>query len=372
VTDPAATLRALNQIAAGHLKTLGQIQLEVTGEPDRLTGAGTLYGQQASRVTGVARLMAEQRESLTQQWWGFAGQNFQGDAKGLVEKLAMVENGLRRERNRMNSAGRLLRTARSTVDGEILDFDAKANAITARVNNNIEPNYLLSEMNKAGNDAVQRSLTAQAKASNGLGVLFETGADPLGLPYDAWRAKKEYDSLVNYIHKEMVDNSHSPEAARMRWMNDGSIADSLRASMVWYDMVASDQPWDHKWKLNDLYELKRRGTSEYQGSSDFYSPMPAAPASISYQVWSNIHYGYVGKEVGFTETWLQFGAGTADYLARGKLDPGDAVAIDIGFELRRNYAPDELRPEHINAAIIRRYDDLVMYGKIRPTTEWDR
>jgi hypothetical protein len=59
-------------------------------------------------------------------------------------------------------------------------------------------------------------------------------------------------------------------------------------------------------------------------------------------------------------------------LARGKLDPGDAVAIDIGFELRRNYAPDELRPEHINAAIIRRYDDLVMYGKIRPTTEWDR
>lgn len=371
MTDPAATLRALNQIAAGHLKTLGQIQLEVTGEPDRLTGAGTLYGQQASRVTGVARLMAEQRESLTQQWWGFAGQNFQGDAKGLVEKLAMVENGLRRERNRMNSASRLLRTARSTVDGEILDFDPKANAITARVYHNVEPSLLLSEMDKAGNDAVQRSLTAQAKASKELGKLFKSGGDPLGMPYDAWRAGKEYDSLVNYIHKEMVDNAKSVAVSQMRKLNDTFVGSPI-ANKMWYDKVASDQPWDHKWKLRDLYELQRRGTSEYQGSSDFYSPMPAAPASISYQVWSNIHYGYVGKEAGFTETWLQFGAGTADYWERGKLDPGDAAAIDIGFELRRNYAPDELRPEHINAAIIRRYDELVDKGKIRPTTEWDR
>jgi uncharacterized protein YukE len=374
VNDLVATLRALNQMTTGYLNALGKIQQEVTGEPDRLEAVGAQHGRAAGQMNRTARLMADQHDSLSGNWGGFAGETNQQDLKGQVEKLAVAENGLRRERNRLNESARLLRTTRSTVDGEITEFTKRANEVIGNVGC-APPADLTNALKTAGDAAVQRSLTAQKDAGTALGRLFASGDTLNGLPYDAWRAGKEYDSLVNYIHKEMVDNARSSSVADMKKWNS-SIVTAPYANKLWYDQVAPDHPWDHKPKIKELYGMSERPLNEYQGSRDFWSPVPAPggqpPAGVSYQVWSNIHYGYVGLEAGFSETWLQAGAHGADVVMRQKIDWGDATAIGIGAELRREYAPHELRPEHINAAIMRHYDELVTRGKIRPTPAWER
>jgi len=383
VTDPAATLQALRQTITEYLTALGKIQQEVTGEPDRLEAVGAQSSRSATRVTGAARLMAEQHDSLSGNWGGFAGDTNQQSLKGLVEKLAVVENGLRREYKRLTAASRLLRATRSTVDGEIAEFAKKANEIIGNVGC-VAPDALTEALKKAGEDAFQRSLAEQKKAGTELGKLFTSGDLPLGLPYDAWRADKEYDSLVDYIHKEMVDNSQSSEVAEIKGQNE-SLLTTPEANLLWIDKVRPGHDWDHKPKIKDLYGMAQRPLYEYQGSRDYWSPVPAPagqpPAMVSYQVWSNIHYGYVGREAGFSESWLKTGANFADVdslgdaytFARGRaIDPGDEAAIGIGTELRRDYAPEQLRPEHINAAIMRHYDELVAKGKIRPTPAWER
>lgn len=381
MTEFAATLQALRQTTTGYLTILAKIQQEVTGEPDRLEAVGAQSGRSATRVNGAARLMAEQHDSLAGNWGGFAGEANQQDLKRQVENLAVVENGLRRERNRLNESARLLRRTRSTVDGEITEFTKKANEIIRNLGG-VAPEALTEALKKAGDDAVQRSLAEQEKAGKELGNLTKSGTALIGLPYDAWRADKEYDSLVNYIHKEMVDNSRSPELDQIKEKNQ-SLLTTPRANKLWYDQVAADQPWDHKPKIRELYGMSERPMYSYDGDRDSWSPMPVGPSDrppgmISYQVWSNIHYGYVGKEAGFSETWLKLGANLADVHSVGDavtvagfrpVDPGDEVAIGIGLELRREYSPEQLRPEHINAAIMRHYGDLVKYGKIQGMPE---
>lgn len=372
MTDPAAALRLLTFVTTGHLNALGMIQQKVTGEPDRLTEAAARHAREATRVTEVGRLLAEQRESLTKQWSGFAGLNFQGDAKALVEKLAVVERVLLRERHRLSSASKLLRNTRSVVDEIIATFSKQAKEIIGRIGCE-ELTELTNRLDSAGQTAFRRALEEQKAAGTALDKLFSSADAPPVLPYDAWRTDKEYDSLVNYIHREMVDNSQSHWVDRMKKMNEFHTTAPV-ANGLWVERVAPGRPWDHKPKIKDLYGMSPSRLYEWDGNRDYWSPMPATPdgrpqGMVSYQVWSNIHYGYVGLEAGFSEPWLKFGADATDWVMRQKTDPGDAVAIEIGAQLRRDYPPELLRPEHVDAAIMARYQDLVRAGKIQSVPE---
>jgi hypothetical protein len=371
VTDPATAHRLLTHITTGHLNTLGRIQQKVTGDPDRLTEAAERHAREATRVTEAGRLLAERRESLTTQWSGFASQKVLGDAKALVEKLAVVEKVLLRERYRLNSASKLLRHTRSVVDEIIATFSKQAKEIIGSIGCE-ELTELTNRLDTAGRTAFRRALEEQKAAGTALGKLFSSADVPPVLPYDAWRVDKEYDSLVNYIHKEMVDNSQSHWVDLIRLHNKSN--QWVWANGLWFERVAPGQPWDHKPKIRELYGMSPSRLSEWDGHRDHWSPMPATPdglpqGMVSYQVWSNIHYGYVGLEAGFSETWLKMGADIADLAMRQKTDPGDAVAIEIGAQLRRDYPPELLRPEHINAAIMARYQDLVRSGKIQSVPE---
>ncbi|RDU58964.1 hypothetical protein CQA53_11710, partial [Helicobacter didelphidarum] len=60
-----------------------------------------------------------------------------------------------------------------------------------------------------------------------------------------------------------------------------------------------------------------------------------------YDIWSNIHYGYIGKAVGFSEIELLSGAGVAQdgcpSITSFCDDPKDSEAIKLGFEIYDNY-----------------------------------
>src|SRR3546814_5028450 len=54
-----------------------------------------------------------------------------------------------------------------------------------------------------------------------------------------------------------------------------------------------------------------------------YTPIPGVPWEVRYDVWSNIHYGYVGTEIGMDDWVLRAGANGADLLEHHDIDHSD-------------------------------------------------
>ena len=68
----------------------------------------------------------------------------------------------------------------------------------------------------------------------------------------------------------------------------------LEAMAIWTKQVGQNMEWDHKPKLQTMYN----GVWHKQGKYEYF-----------YDIWSNIHYGYVGVAGGLSESVLLDGAG---------------------------------------------------------------
>lgn len=141
--------------------------------------------------------------------------------------------------------------------------------------------------------------------------------------------------------REMLTNAASGTAAGLAlkfgsWRPDWQ----YEALARWRDLVGNGRPWDHKRVLRRLF-------------GDW--ALDAATATeFNYDIWSNVHYGFVGRCCGMS-SWLllngagyaQWSAGTApegywrrrfetlgdaDSLAAFD-DPDDQTAIRLGIKL---------------------------------------
>ncbi|MGR6738373.1 polymorphic toxin type 44 domain-containing protein [Pseudomonas chlororaphis] len=130
------------------------------------------------------------------------------------------------------------------------------------------------------------------------------------------------EELANYIADEMNRNINSPSVRQMKDLNSFDPAAETRkyaelpfymrfalepdfyslalgkkakAFAIWTERVGQNRPWDHKPILQKLfgeYPWHKQGAYEY-----------------FYDIWSNIHYGYVGVAGGLSESVLLDGAG---------------------------------------------------------------
>ncbi|HWL29010.1 MAG TPA: polymorphic toxin type 44 domain-containing protein [Burkholderiaceae bacterium] len=126
------------------------------------------------------------------------------------------------------------------------------------------------------------------------------------------------------------------------------------AYALWTERVAPGRPWDHKRVLKEKFPTElERGWHKYRDYEYFYD------------IWSNIHYGYVGVALGFSALEMINGAGLAQYLHNRwnaqpqhdnpELGPWPASADDIqdhrsirlGAELLRNAPPHALTVEKL-------------------------
>ena len=112
----------------------------------------------------------------------------------------------------------------------------------------------------------------------------------------------------------------------------------------WIDMVDTGKPWDHKEKITNRFkavaverytELGNYTRSHYHKYHyhDYY-----------FDVWSNIHFGFVGKYCGFSDSFLLFGSNAQQMITNLKsLDffqgdtPADKVSIQLGINLYYTY-----------------------------------
>lgn len=96
-----------------------------------------------------------------------------------------------------------------------------------------------------------------------------------------------------------------------------AITAKVAALFLWAKQVAPGQEWDHKPKIRE--QQARNGTesdpSSGNGALAEYIQVKEAKAEYRFDVFSNVHYGYIGMAAGFTEDELLDGAGYAQYAS---------------------------------------------------------
>ncbi len=128
------------------------------------------------------------------------------------------------------------------------------------------------------------------------------------------------EALAGYIADEMNRNIRHPSVLRMKELLSYDVVEETRKKMalpwylqvgtthpqaigasnlaaamaIWTERVGQNRPWDHKPKIHSKFG----GYRHKQGKYDYF-----------YDIWSNIHYGYVGMAGGLTESLLLDGAG---------------------------------------------------------------
>ena len=130
------------------------------------------------------------------------------------------------------------------------------------------------------------------------------------------------------------------------------IVGNLIAYLTWGYKVKSGAEWDHKKKIREM----QKGIV-YSCDKSSLNPL-----QFSYDLWSNIHYGFIGAYAGFTEVELLVGAGVAQVfdnspeqlegnaevnrriydalsnrLGAENDDPSDQQAILIGIRLHSEF-----------------------------------
>lgn len=196
-------------------------------------------------------------------------------------------------------------------------------------------------------NAVQQALELARQADSRLSS--ELGAIPLpsapGEVRPSAMDPKQFDEIAAYIADEMRRNALSPEAADIKHWNTAVIP--VVAKAKFWDMVATGHAWDHKWQIAQKWGM------DTGNLNTLYSWVDEKNASLRYDVWSNIHYGYVGRHAGFGEQALLDSA-NATWLpgTGGQLDAADDVAIRIGYDLYNRYPPDQITPDVVKQSIM--------------------
>ncbi|WP_058970225.1 polymorphic toxin type 44 domain-containing protein [Pseudomonas syringae] len=72
-------------------------------------------------------------------------------------------------------------------------------------------------------------------------------------------------------------------------------SNTAAAMVIWAEKVGQNREWDHKPKILEKFNNDVR---HKQGRYAYY-----------YDIWSNIHYGYIGMAAGFSEILILEGAG---------------------------------------------------------------
>ncbi len=156
------------------------------------------------------------------------------------------------------------------------------------------------------------------------------------------------NSIDVYTMAEYIDRYHNPRLIDYLYPGgpDGYYATAL---LKWALKVRQRGPWDHKPKLNELLKLDK----DYNGEADdYWFPIREdTEHEYYYDIWSNIHYGYVGSAAGFSSNVLHFGATFGDTVLAGVDDEGDRISVQIGIDLWNNNGRS-LTKEQLHQAIL--------------------
>ena len=180
---------------------------------------------------------------------------------------------------------------------------------------------------------------------------FNATATPVIPPTGQARSEQKFTDAQRWIFEEMKRNAKSDTVSSIQmllkepeWYEFGrNYGSDINAGLVmWGAKVAPGQDWDHKPQLQQRYDL--------QTSDDYYFKQPGTNREVFYDIYSNVHYGYVGRAAGFDADTLIQGASLGETVLTGDDDQGDQITMRIGIELYDKYG-DDLTEEQLQQGI---------------------
>ena len=174
--------------------------------------------------------------------------------------------------------------------------------------------------------------------------------------------------VAEYIVSEIKNNTRSEIAREIRDFNSYELAlkeynetpftyqhligmdtilanNALKALHKFAYIIGDKRPWDHKPILREIFkDMGVERPNDFNGidgalSSSFYTKYK--DYDYFYDVWSNIHYGYVGKSIGFSTFDLVAASNIQQIYHDKSLMSGDTgsdkATILIGINLYEKY-----------------------------------
>ncbi len=180
---------------------------------------------------------------------------------------------------------------------------------------------------------------------------------------------KAGENIANYMVKKMNDNFKS-------------VKKNSLALPEFNNKVTDDGEWDYKKRLQNeitfglkvkIKDKDRNGDAiqpptnynSSKGTLHYVSSIKGGKdIVVDHDLWSNIHYGYVGKANKNSEWILKNGSRVND-LFKWRIDSKDTEAVKLGFELYDKYGAKgkELTPEILKQEIIKNKNKLNVYSK---------
>jgi hypothetical protein len=168
-------------------------------------------------------------------------------------------------------------------------------------------------------------------------------------PWPYWRSKM----ITRYMAQEMTSNCQYACSRWGSWDTRGGVTNALiLANFGW--KVRNGAPWDHKQKIRNL-------TLSYE--SGFYTPLAGLDAAIYFDVWSNIHYGYVGR-------WLRI---PQNILMLAQFDPrdrSDDATVRLGMRMAERNDICAVTEDELRRTVVAWKTEFREAGKLRSATQY--
>ena len=133
-------------------------------------------------------------------------------------------------------------------------------------------------------------------------------------------------SVINYMAQEFSRNSRSSIVGYLQKLNSssgwGGLSSSVKKTMayiLWGSLVKPKGIWDHK----DAVRGRSNGNQNVEDR--------LTNRVYQYESWSNMHYGYLGRVAGFSESELINGAGLAQISTNSGGLPSRILSAVEGF-----------------------------------------
>ncbi len=164
-----------------------------------------------------------------------------------------------------------------------------------------------------------------------------------------------FDQALNYMYQELTVNAQSKNIQPIKSaLNNGN---DIFARILWFNLVAKDHKWDHKPLLGKKLGLKT--------PPDYWFPIRGDDEhEWYYDIWSNIHYGFVGRAAGFDAKTLQDYAASG-YAETGTNDESDVLSVQIGIDLWDEYQLS-LTQEQLHESIVSHLQDYLDIQQANP------
>lgn len=194
--------------------------------------------------------------------------------------------------------------------------------------------YMLSEMLKNANSSEAKTITDAISRSKQL-------KNDSSKAIEDMKKTKWYELFRIYGNQEILNST----------MQQSGIA-MAEAQARWFLQVRQGGPWDHKPILQKMYLSMGSPPRPFgmMGKAFHFPIRGDLFHEYYYDIWSNIHYGYVGTKCGFDEPTLQGGAASG-FPGAGDNDEGDVISVKIGIDLWNSSGPG-LNTDTLRKAII--------------------